>query len=180
MSANRDGLNLGEGACLFVMERDEDGDGIKLKGVGESSDAYHIASPDPEGIGAQLAMSEALKDSRLCCDDIDYINLHGTGTLHNDAMESLAISRVFKGRVLCSSTKPVTGHVLGTSGAMELGLCYIMLKHNCLFPHIYDGMYDDNIVRLELVDSFCDKKLTNVMSNSFGFAGSNASVIIGK
>ncbi len=182
MSKNRDGINLGEGACLFVMEADRTKacSSIKLKGVGESSDAYHITSPDPEGVGAYLAMSQALEDSGLSSKDIDYINLHGTGTIHNDSMEALAISKLFNKDLPCSSTKPMSGHTLGASGAVELGFSYIMLKNNCLFPHIYDGIFDENIVKLNLVESFCKKEITNIMSNSFGFAGSNASVIIGK
>ena len=182
MSKNRSGINLGEGACLFVMEKEDNcQSGIKLKGVGQSSDAWHITSPDPEGKGAIQCMNEALNDSGLEIDDIDYINLHGTGTAQNDSMEAKAVKSIFKDKnVLCSSTKPLTGHTLGASGALEVGLATIMLENNCLFPHVYDGQYDPDIERLNLVDSFCKKDIKNIMSNSYGFAGSNVSVIIGK
>src|SRR5277367_4675426 len=117
-SRNRDGINIGEGAAVFLMSRETSP--VALLGAGESSDAYHVSAPDPEGIGAALAMSRALEHSGLAPGDIDYINLHGTATPLNDAMEARAVTGIFGDRIPCSSTKPMTGHMLGAAGANEV------------------------------------------------------------
>ena len=157
----------------------EKANGVKLLGIGESSDAYHLTHPEPNGNGAELAMTLALKDANLTSDKIDYINMHGTGTIANDSMESLAISRVFTNSVLCASTKPLTGHALGASGAIEAGLSYLMLKNQVIIPHIYDGNYDDTLPKLNLANGNEAKHLSIILSNSFAFGGSNASLILG-
>jgi 3-oxoacyl-[acyl-carrier-protein] synthase-1 len=126
MGADREGINLGEGAALFTMEKNR-GE-IALLGVGESSDAYHLTAPDPEGRGAEASMRSALADAGLSADDIVYVNLHGTGTVQNDRMESAAVWRVFGDRPLCSSSKPMIGHALGAAGALETALCFLMLR----------------------------------------------------
>ncbi len=182
MSKNRKGINLGEGAALFVMEKnmEEDVNEIKLKGIGESSDAYHITSPDPSGAGAVISMERALADAKLDAKDIDYINLHGTGSIYNDSMEANAVYRIFGDRTPCASTKPMTGHTLGASGAIELGLSYLMLKHNVVFSHVYDGEFDSSLKPINLATTACKSKIKNILSNSFAFGGSNVSVIIGK
>lgn len=185
MSKNRNGINLGEGAALFVMEKDSagtemEGSMIELKGIGESSDAYHITSPDPTGAGAGVSMERALADAKLKAKDISYINLHGTGSVYNDSMEAEAVYRIFGDRTPCASTKPMTGHTLGASGAIELGLGYLMLKHDIIFPHVYDGEFDNSLKPINLATAARKSEVKNILSNSFAFGGSNVSVIIGK
>lgn len=178
MSKNRDGINLGEGAALFIMERGCCG--IKLLGIGESSDAYHLTSPDPTGSGAIASMNAALKDANLTNDDIDFINMHGTGTVANDAMESVAINNVFGENVLCASTKPLTGHTLGAAGAISMGLSWLVLKHQFVIPHIYDGEYADDCAKIKLATIGDNKNINRILCNAFAFGGSNASLIMGK
>jgi len=127
---NRDGITIGEGAAVFLLSKDpafvtenSNKNPVVLFGGGESSDAYHISSPDPKGIGAEKAINRALKEADLMPKDIAYINLHGTGTPLNDAMESACINRLFGSSTPCSSTKALTGHTLGASGALEAGFC---------------------------------------------------------
>jgi 3-oxoacyl-[acyl-carrier-protein] synthase-1 len=150
LAPDRDGINLGEGVALFTMEMGVD-DGLKFFG-GESSDAYHATAPHPEGLGAERAMLNALSDAELESKDIDYINLHGTGTVANDDMELKAVKRVFQNSdVFYESTKSLTGHCLGAAGAVEAAICYLLVKNG---------------------------KCNRAMSNSFAFGGSNASIII--
>ena len=178
MSRNRDGINLGEAAALFIMVRGEEG--IKLLGVGESSDAYHLTSPDPTGSGAIASMNSALTNAGLAPDAIDFINMHGTGTVANDAMESLAINSVFGDNVLCASTKPLTGHTLGAAGAVSVALSWLMIKHQFVIPHIFDGEYATDCAKIKLATTQNKKNINNVLCNAFAFGGSNASVIIGR
>lgn len=183
-SAGRDGINLGEGAALFTLTSDQ-GD-IKLLGVGESSDAWHISAPHPEGRGAEKAMRTALKDAGLNSDDIGYLNLHGTATPLNDAMEAQAVSQVFTTPVNCSSTKTMTGHTLGAAGAVEAGLAWLLLSdlnsQKQLPPHVSDKIIDTDIPGLKLVDKKGPAHLNplRIMSNSFAFGGSNVSIILGR
>ena len=188
-SKNRCGITLGEGAAFFVLSRDDlDGTGICLLGFGESSDAHHMTSPDPTGEGAAQAMQSALRCAGLAASDIDYLNLHGTGTRANDAMEAQAVAKVF-GTSLppASSTKPITGHTLGAASALELAACFSAIAENrttspsCLPVHIWDGVQDESIPQLNLVkkgDS-AGRQIHVCMSNSFAFGGSNASLILG-
>jgi len=178
MSKNRDGINLGEGAALFVMTRGNDG--IKLLGVGESSDAYHLTSPDPTGTGAISSMKAVLSDAGLTPKEIDFINMHGTGTVANDAMESLAINSVFGENTLCASTKPLTGHTLGAAGAISVALSWLMLKHQFVVPHIFDGEYGTDCAKINLATTKSQSNINTVLCNAFAFGGSNASVIIGR
>lgn len=178
MSENRNGINLGEGAALFVMEKGCCG--IKLLGIGESSDAYHLTSPDPTGAGAIDSMTKALIDANLGPQDIDFINMHGTGTAANDAMESLAINTVFGDEVLCASTKPLTGHTLGAAGAISMGLSWLMLKYSFIIPHVYDGKFASDCAKIRLAQIGDNKEINRVLCNAFAFGGSNASLIIGK
>ncbi len=182
-SRHRKGINIGEGAALFLMSRDEAD--IALLGVGESSDAYHISAPHPDGDGAEQAMLAALADANLAASKIDYVNLHGTATYKNDEMESKAMSRVFPQNTKCSATKPMTGHTLGAAGATEVGLCYLaasdLNSRDQLPAHLWDGAADDNLPILNFVHpQKCVDKINICMSNSFAFGGSNASVIIGR
>jgi len=187
-SANRDGINIGEGAAVFLMTRERlgDGPGIALLGAGASSDAFHISAPEPSGKGALQAMGKALDNAALAPGQIDYLNLHGTATVHNDAMESLAVHGLFGERLPCSSSKPMTGHTLGAAGALEAAFCWLALSaHNpqgLLPPHVWDGRRDPLLPALNLVDGSQRLPLQGprrLMSNSFAFGGNNVSLILG-
>ena len=155
------------------------GIGPRLLGAGESSDAYHLTAPDPTGNGAQTAMMAALKDAGLTADEIDFINLHGTGTEQNDAMESKAVFNLFADRVPAASTKPLTGHTLGASGAIEAGLSWLMLRRgHGLIPHVSEGKTDFNLSPIKLSQGE-DLPVKRILSNSFAFGGSNAALILG-
>lgn len=185
VSVNRDGINIGEAAALFIVSR-EPAD-IELLGVGESSDAHHMSAPHPQGRGAIQAMRAALEQSGLEPSDISYINMHGTATPLNDSMECIAIDDVFGGETPVSSTKPLVGHTLGAAGATEVGFCWLLLSNlnqeGKLPPHIWDGAIDEKIPEIGLVqpgDRITVKSGTAFLSNSFAFGGNNASVIIGR
>jgi 3-oxoacyl-[acyl-carrier-protein] synthase-1 len=186
MSANRKGLVLGEGGALFLVTRD--GGEIGLLGAGESSDAYHMSAPEPEGRFSEAAMCAALDDAGVRAADVAYVNLHGTGTPLNDAMESRAVHRVFGERVPCSSTKPLTGHALGASAAVELGLCWLLLAHARdgrmpLAPHVWDGEPDPALPRLRLSHAGEEVEVGTravVVSNAFGFGGSNCTLVLAR
>ena len=184
MSRNRHGINIGEGAALFLMTRDEAA--IELLGIGETSDAYHMSAPHPEGLGAEAAMRAALADAGLLAGDIDYLNLHATATPKNDEMESRAVSNVFSGvlpdGIATSGTKPLSGHTLGAAGATELAFCWLALRDGQLPPHVWDGEADPALPLLDLVKAgrhFSRRTRRACMSNSFAFGGSNASLLIG-
>jgi len=186
-SRNRRGINIGEAAALFLMTREAGP--IALLGAGASSDAYHISAPDPQGLGAQQVMRAALAEAGLDASQIDYLNLHGTATEHNDAMESLAVAAVFPNGVPCSSTKPMTGHTLGAAGALEAAFCWLSLsefnRDRSLPPHLWDGEADPALPRLQLVSPAelaptGAGRLRRMMSNSFAFGGSNISLILGE
>ena len=185
-SKNRNGINLGEGASVFVLSRDDlDETGIILAGTGESSDASHMTAPLADGTGAEQAMNAALKDANLSPCQIEYINLHGTGTHLNDSMEGKGVDLVFgksssDTAVLCSSTKPMTGHTLGAAGSLELAACFYAIKKQKLPVHIWDGAQDEEIPVLHFVQHSCEKPVTCCMSNSFAFGGCNVSLIIKK
>lgn len=186
-SANRNGINIGEAAVLFVMSKQRGaGPGIALLGAGASSDAHHISAPEPTGRGALQSMQKALDQAHLQAGDISYLNLHGTATQHNDAMESLAVDALFADGVPCSSTKPMTGHTLGAAGALEAAFCWLSLSadnpDHALPPHIWDGQADPDLPALKWVTA--SERLASIaprylMSNSFAFGGNNVSLIIG-
>lgn len=176
-SRHRNGINIGEGAALFLMTRDTGP--VRLSGWGESSDAHHMSAPDPQAKGAIDAMQQALQRAGLAPEQIDYVNLHGTATGHNDAMESLAVATVLGGQVPASSTKPLTGHTLGASGAIEAALCWLTLVENPeqrLPAHFWDGQVDEALPPLALVSpgARAQRPLQHVLSHSFAFGGSNA------
>jgi len=178
MSRNRDGINIGEGAALFLMSR-EPGP-VTVLGIGESSDAYHISGPDPEGRGAELALRQALVGADAKA--VDYLNLHGTATLQNDQMESHVVHRVLGG-VACSSTKPLVGHTLGAAGATELAFCWLLLMDPgaaTLPPHVWDGEADPALAPLNLVGTGVTRECRLVASNSFAFGGNNICILLGK
>ena len=155
---------------------------IEILGIGETSDAYHSATPDPEGTQAAIAIQEALDNAGLKADDIDYINLHGTGTISNDLMEANAIYKIFGNKVPASTTKPLTGHCLGAAASVEAYICYEILKGKRALPiHEYDGEYDETLPKINLVNKDTPQKNINTcMCTSFGFGGTNAVVILGK
>ncbi|PHS69991.1 MAG: beta-ketoacyl-[acyl-carrier-protein] synthase II [Methylophaga sp.] len=182
-SKNRKGINIGEGAALFLMTAEKIG--IELTGVGEGSDAYHISAPDPTGAGAIRCMSAALKDATVTADEVDYVNLHGTATNLNDHMESLAMYEVFGPDTWCSSTKPFTGHTLAAAGAVEAGICWLALENSIADPflpvHLWDGVIDPALPLLNFVTATAklDKPLRYALSNSFAFGGNNISLLLG-
>jgi 3-oxoacyl-[acyl-carrier-protein] synthase-1 len=180
LSRHRCGINIGEGAALFLMCRDESP--IELLGIGETSDAHHMSAPHPEGLGAEAAMRAAIRDAGLVASDIDYLNLHATATPKNDEMESRAVARVFEHGVATSGTKPLTGHTLGAAGATELSFCWLALRDGRMPMHIWDGEIDPKLPRLDLIsgERFFSRTTTrSCLSNSFAFGGSNASLLIG-
>lgn len=177
---NRSGINIGEGGGLMILSKEKDS--LELLGVGESSDAYHVSSPDPSGAGAISAMEMALNDASLTTDDIGYVNLHGTATKLNDAMESKAMASLFKGKVPCSSTKYMTGHTLGAAGIVEAAILCYLLKHDLDLP-VQDFSHDeidDTLDECGLIKEKIKAKKKVMMSNSFAFGGNNASIIIAK
>ena len=181
-SVNRNGINVGEGAALLLMTRSAAP--IRLAGVGESSDAFHMSAPEPSGEGAELAIRAALADAKAEPADIGYINLHGTATIKNDAMESRVVERVFGPEVPCSSTKSQIAHTLGAAGAQELGLCWLLLDdgnvNRQLPPHLWDHKSDPDLPPIRLTEEGGQWDRDLFMSNSFAFGGSNVSVIIGR
>ncbi|HHT91108.1 MAG: beta-ketoacyl-ACP synthase II [Bacillota bacterium] len=181
----RDGFVMGEGAGVLVLESLDHalarGAFIygEIVGYGASGDAYHITSPAPEGEGAQRAMSEALLDAGLDPADVDYINAHGTSTEYNDLYETIAIKRVFKEhayKLAVSSTKSLTGHMLGAAGAVEAAVCLLALRDQVI-PGTYNYEYPDPQCDLDYVPNQSrPAELGVVLSNSFGFGGHNATL----
>jgi 3-oxoacyl-[acyl-carrier-protein] synthase-1 len=183
-SARRDGINIGEGAALFLMSREPAA--VALCGWGESSDGHHMAAPDPAGTGARLAIAQALGRAGIGAEQIDYINLHGTATLQNDAMEARVIHDLFGPDAPASSTKPFTGHTLGAAAAIEAGLCWLVMQDDNpdgkLPPHLWDGVADLDLPPLNLVapGAQLGRALRWALSNSFAFGGSNAVLVLGR
>jgi 3-oxoacyl-[acyl-carrier-protein] synthase-1 len=183
-SKNRNGLTLGEGAAMFLLLPEPGG--IQLTGVGESSEAHHMSAPEPSGAGAEAAMRGALADAGLAPDGIAYLNLHGTGTPLNDAMECQAVERVFGLSLPVSSTKPLVGHTLGAAGALEAAFCWLMLAQSNgglleLPPHCFDGERDPELPAVRLVgkgESVRPGGALRVMTNSFGFGGNNCTLVL--
>jgi 3-oxoacyl-[acyl-carrier-protein] synthase-1 len=183
-SRHRRGINIGEAAALFLMTRERGP--VRLLGGGASSDAHHMSAPDPEGRGAVAAMRAALADARLEPPQIDYLNLHGTATEHNDRMESRAVAEVFPHGVPCSSTKSLTGHTLAAAGALEAAFCWLSLTDDRaarrLPPQAWDGEADPELPALAFAragDHLPSGGPHRLMSNSFAFGGNNASLILG-
>ena len=180
-SRHRKGINIGEGAALFLMSR-EPGP-VRLAGWGESSDAHHMSAPEPDGTGAESAIRAALQRAGLQPRDIGYVNLHGTATPQNDAMEAGVMSRIFGADTPCSSTKPLTGHTLGAAGAIEAGLCWLALSRGdgALPPHWWDGESDETLAPIGLVTpgARAAQPLRYALSQSFAFGGSNAALVLG-
>ena len=180
--AARDGISIGEAAAFALLERPDhalDSDGVLLLGTGESSDAYHMSAPPPDGRGARAAMLQALTAAGLEPQDIDYINFHGTGTPSNDAAEGLAVANVLGKAVPGSSTKGATGHALGAAGALEAVICALALKAG-LLPAGVNTTHVDPGLPVNYLRENRTARLAHVMSNSFGFGGSNCSLILAR
>lgn len=178
----RDGISIGEAAAFAILERPStglDSDSILLLGVGESSDAYHMSAPHPEGHGARRAMQAALRTAGLESEAIDYINLHGTGTPSNDRSESQAVTSVFGATLPASSTKGATGHTLGAAGALEAIISAIALRNGFMPGGLKTTQIDPLLTAYYLRDNR-RSALSHVLSNSFGFGGTNCSLIFGR
>ena len=179
--AHRNGLSLGEGAAFALLQRDAENAAGWLLGCGESSDGHHMSSPHPEGAGAALAMRGALAQAGLQPADVDYLNLHGTGTPGNDAAEALAVHAVFGSRLPCSSTKGHTGHTLGAAGGVEAAIALLALQHGFMPAGLNVQALDPTLQvnYLRDVRHVRAGALQVVASNSFGFGGSNACLLFG-
>ena len=176
--AQRSGLSLGEAAAFALVEREAEAPAAWLLGAGESSDGHHMSSPHPEGAGAAAAMRGALAQAGLRADEVDYLNLHGTGTPGNDAAEDKAVSAVFGSALPCSSTKGYTGHTLGAAGGVEAAVAMLALQHGFM-PAGLNVQQPDAALRTLYLRQPREQALRVVASNSFGFGGSNASLIFG-
>ncbi|WP_066269692.1 beta-ketoacyl-[acyl-carrier-protein] synthase family protein [Hydrogenophaga palleronii] len=180
---DRDGISIGEGAAYALLERPGatlPADAVLLQGAGESSDAYHMSSPHPDGLGAQMAMTAALRSAGLTAEAIGYINLHGTATPANDAAEGKAVAAVFGDRVPCSSTKGATGHTLGAAGAVEAVLCAMALVDGFLPGSPGTRQLDPAIPLHCQLHGAAAPGLRHALTNSFGFGGSNCSLVFGR
>jgi 3-oxoacyl-[acyl-carrier-protein] synthase-1 len=179
-SADRDGITVGEAAGFALLTRVEDAPpgSIRLLGAGASSDGHHMSSPHPDGLGAVSAMRAALDAAGLGVEAIDYVNLHGTGTRANDAMEDRAVSHLFGATVPCSSTKGFTGHTLGASGALEAVIAVICIQDGLVPGCLGVGEVDPEF-RSDVVTGNRAQPVRRVLSNSFGFGGSNCSLVLG-
>ncbi|MEO8417477.1 MAG: beta-ketoacyl-[acyl-carrier-protein] synthase family protein [Methylophilaceae bacterium] len=180
--AQRDGISIGEAAAFALLERPSENlaaDAVLLLGIGESSDAYHMSSPHPEGLGARIAMQQALATAGLNPADIGYINLHGTATQSNDAAEAKAVAAVFGSDTPCSSSKGATGHTLGAAGGLEAVICALALRYE-LLPGGLNTRELDPALKLNYLLANREQPLSYVISNSFGFGGTNCSLIFGR
>lgn len=179
--AQRDGITMGEAAAFILVERATNavsGD-IVMSGIGESSDAHHMSSPHPEGLGALAAMQAALQMAGLQPADIDYINLHGTATQSNDAAEDKGVTALFGAQTPCSSTKGHTGHTLGAAGAVEAIICALALRNDFAPGGVGTQTIDPRLACHYLLSNV-DQPMRHALSNSFGFGGSNCSLVLSR
>jgi 3-oxoacyl-[acyl-carrier-protein] synthase-1 len=177
-ASERPGMNIGEGAAFLLLEREGDARAF-FRGIGESSDAFHMSAPHPEGAGAELAMRAALADAGLDPAAIGHVNAHGTGTAANDVAEAKAIEALFGGKVPVVSTKSYTGHTLGAGGATEAVLALLSMEQGFLPASLRASPLDPN-VHIDIVTERRTASISHVMSNSFAFGGNNASVILAR
>jgi 3-oxoacyl-[acyl-carrier-protein] synthase-1 len=179
--AEREGISIGEGAGFALLERvgaRTDASAAQLLGIGESCDAHHMSTPHPDGLGARLAMQRALESAGLAAADIDYVNLHGTGTRTNDAAEDRAVSGLFEAATPCSSTKGATGHLLGAAGITEIIISILAIERGLMPGSAHTRSVDPAIQCNYLIEPRT-ARISRVLSNSFGFGGSNCSVVLG-
>ncbi len=180
---NRAGMVLGEGAAILALENLElarkRGAPIlaEIVGYGISTDNFHITQPDPSGVGPRQAMERALQSAQISADEVDYINAHGTATIFNDAAEGKAISQLFNG-VPVSSTKSMMGHSLGAAGAVEAVIALLALRHRFLPPNINFDALDDGLQLNVVANESRSAVVRMALSNSFGFGGTNASILM--
>ncbi len=181
-AAARDGINIGEGAALFVMQKRDSG--IALLGCGASSDAHHMSAPHPQGRGAVAAIRQACDNAGIGVQQLDYINLHGTATPLNDSMESQALTELGLAQTAASSSKGLTGHTLGAAGAIEAALCWLTLSDyngkQQLIPQHWDSPRDTSLPALNFVTPGQVQPVQYCLSNSFAFGGNNVALILGK
>jgi len=177
----RDGISIGEAAAFALLEpaAGSAAGSVLLLGTGESSDAYHMSSPPPDGAGARAAMQAALSDAGLSAEDIDYVNFHGTGTTSNDEAEARAVADVLGKQIPGSSTKGATGHTLGAAGALETVICALALQEG-LMPGGVNTTQVDPALPVHYLRANRNARLRRVISNSFGFGGTNCSLILGR
>ncbi|EAA7555702.1 TPA: beta-ketoacyl-[acyl-carrier-protein] synthase family protein [Salmonella enterica] len=177
---DRSGITIGEGAALMVLTREPQP--IALLGVGESSDAWHISAPHPQGEGAIRAITQALNDAGLQPDDVGYINLHGTATPLNDQIESRVVHNLFGERVPCSSTKHLTGHTLGAAGITEAAIATLILQMQLPLPpqDFNRGEIDPTLPACGVLREAQPLARPVILSNSFAFGGNNASILLGR
>lgn len=181
LDRDRSGISLGEGAGLLLLERDRSSDSnMMLVGYGESSDAYHMTAPHPDGAGSAQAMQSALSMADLAPDAIDYVNLHATGTRLNDQSEMRAMATMFGSQTPCSGTKGITGHTLGAAGATEAVITLLALSHGfapgtCGIRHV-DAEFSSHV----LTETVPLPNMRYAMSNNFGFGGNNVSLIFSR
>jgi 3-oxoacyl-[acyl-carrier-protein] synthase I len=178
---DRDGISIGEGAAFALLEKAADqpaAGAILLLGVGESCDAHHMSAPHPEGQGANLAMRCALDSARLAPTHIDYVNLHGTATKANDASEDRAVFALFGGKTPVSSTKGSTGHLLGAAGITEAIIAMLSIREDLMPGSVHTRNIDPALQCNYLLENR-DARVRRVLSNSFGFGGSNCCLILG-
>lgn len=182
MDKNRTGISIGEAAGLLLLEKitAENQTCPQLLAVGESSDAHHMSHPHPEGLGAALAMQQALDFAGVTANKIDYLNLHATATKINDAVESRAVYSVFGNQVPCSGTKGITGHTLGAAGALETIIAVQALEQQFIPATTGLTQIDDECHCQVVTQPLFNQNIRIAMSNSFGFGGNNASVIVAK
>jgi 3-oxoacyl-[acyl-carrier-protein] synthase I len=178
----RDGISIGEAAAFALLERVPetlDGNSVLLYGIGESSDAYHMSAPHPEGLGAKRAMQAALDAASMQPGDIDYINLHGTATSSNDRSESQAVTSIFGPTTPCSSTKGATGHTLGAAGALEAVISALAIQNRLMPGGVHTTRVDPTLTAHYIRENR-RAPVNRVISNSFGFGGTNCSLIFGR
>jgi 3-oxoacyl-[acyl-carrier-protein] synthase-1 len=177
--AERSGISIGEAAGFALLEKADGRNDVPcLLGYGESSDAYHMSTPHPEGAGARLAMTAALQRSGIEPAQIDYVNLHGTATRANDSAEDLAVSGLFGSTTPCSSTKGWTGHTLGAAGITEAAIGCLCLREGLLPASLNTTTVDPGFSMNVLLENR-SQPIRRVLSNSFGFGGNNASLVLG-
>ncbi len=177
---HRDGINLSEAAALFVLSKTPGP--VVLSGIGASCDAYHFSAPDPSGAAVSQAVRQALAQAGLKPAEIDYVNLHGTATPLNDAMESQVMAKIFGDQIPMSSTKGMTGHALGAAAALELALCWMLLQADevLLPPNINDDSLDPALAALNYLDTGVKARVGHCQSHSFAFGGNNISIILSR
>ena len=177
--AHRDGLSLGEAGGFAILEKADAEGGLQLRGYGESSDAHHMSAPHPEGLGARISMRDALARAGIDAGDVGYLNLHGTATPANDAVEARAVAALFPDTLHASSTKGWTGHTLGAAGIVESVFSLLALEHG-LLPGILGGDTPDPGNGPQIRFDNAHAEIRYAMNNSFGFGGNNCSLVFGR